>query len=135
MTAVQFSAQQALPGTVPRAVPRAVPQVGAPRLRLTRRGRMVFTSVVAGPLAVLAIIVALNGGIAAAADASLATSSQSFTYVTIHAGQSLWHVAETVAPTADPRDVISDIMRLNQLDSSAVHPGDRIAIPTQYSRP
>jgi hypothetical protein len=101
------------------------------RLRLTRRGRFVVTSLAAGPLVALALVTALNSGIATA---TTDASTGSFEYVTVTAGQSLWELAESIAPTADPREVISDIARLNQLESSEVHPGVRIAIPVKYSR-
>ena len=105
--------------------------ISTPRLRLTRRGRVVFTTIVAGPLAAMALVTALNGGIATAtSDVSTGT----FDYVTVESGQSLWQLAETIAPNADPRDVISDIVRLNQLESSVVHPGERLAVPPAYSR-
>lgn len=107
------------------------PRPSMPRLRLTRRGRFAVTSLAAMPLVVLALVTALNGGMAAAtSDISTGT----FEYVTVHAGQSLWELAESIAPSADPRDVISDIVRLNQLQNSELHPGDRIAIPAAYSR-
>ncbi len=107
-----------------------------PRLRLTRRGRAVVTALVTGLIIGLALAFAMNGGIATAntdvSSGSLDTGS--FEYVTVDAGQSLWQLAESVAPGADPRDFISDIVRLNQLQSSVVHPGDRLAIPAVYSR-
>jgi hypothetical protein len=52
--------------------------------------------------------------------------------VTVDSGQSLWQVAETLAPTADPRDVIADIMQLNQLESADVLAGQQLAIPAKY---
>jgi hypothetical protein len=105
--------------------------VARPRLRLTRRGRAVLTILAATPLVAMALVLALNGGMAAA-NADLSTGT--FQYVTVEPGQSLWQVAESIAPNADPRDVISDIVRLNQLDGSVVHPGEQLAIPTAYSR-
>ncbi len=109
---------------------QAAPQ-HTPRLRLTRRGRVVMTTLVAGPLVALALATALNGGIASA---SSEPPSHSLEYVTVQAGQSLWGLAESIAPSSDPRDVISDIVRLNQLEDSELHPGLRIAIPAEYSR-
>ena len=49
--------------------------------------------------------------------------------VTVESGQSLWAIAQTVAPSADPREVIDSIMRLNQLSSYDVVPGQELAIP------
>lgn len=108
---------------------------GAPRthLRLTRRGRVVFTTLGAAPLVIGSLALALNGGVAAAAeDAGHARASAAFDYVTIEAGQSLWQLAETVAPREDPREVIADIVNLNQLASEAVQPGQRLALPADY---
>lgn len=117
-------------------------------LHLTRRGRIVFTIMAAVPLIIGALAFALNGGMAAATGqgasagigAGLGAGSDAvtvdataFEYVTIYSGQSLWQVAETLAPTADPRDVIAEIVSLNQLSSEAVQPGQRLALPTKYS--
>ncbi|HEY2557153.1 MAG TPA: LysM peptidoglycan-binding domain-containing protein [Diaminobutyricibacter sp.] len=98
-------------------------------LRLTRRGRAVITSLAAVPLVVGAFLFAMNGG---GAIATGPTAHTQFAYVTVHSGQSLWSIAEKVAPSADPRDVIADIVSLNQLQSAVVTPGQRIAIPAQY---
>ena len=101
----------------------------SPRLHLTKRGRSVFTALAATPLVIAALFFALNGGMATA---SLDGSDAAFQYVTVETGQSLWHVAETIAPTADPRDVIIEIMKLNQLQSADVFAGQELAIPAQY---
>ena len=109
-------------------------------LRLTRRGRIVFTTMAAVPLIIGALAFALNGGMAAATgqgasagNDAVTVDATAFEYVTIYSGQSLWQVAETLAPTADPRDVIAEIVSLNQLSSEAVQPGQRLALPTKYS--
>ena len=101
-----------------------------PRLRLTRRGRFVFASLVAFPLAIVAGVFALNGGVAIA---SGATSSATFEYVQVESGQSLWQLAAAIAPDADPREVVSDIVHLNQLPSADVQPGQQLAVPATYS--
>ncbi len=98
-------------------------------LRLTRRGRAVITTLAAVPLVIGAFVFAINGGGAVANGSGTHTP---FAYVTVHSGQSLWSIAEKIAPTADPRDVIADIVSLNQLQSAVVTPGQRIAIPEQY---
>jgi hypothetical protein len=102
----------------------------APRLRLTKRGRVVLTTLVALPLIVAALAFGLNGGMATATSTS---SSTTFHYVTVEAGQSLWQLALEIAPTADPREVISDVVQLNQLSSPEVQVGQRLAIPVRYS--
>ena len=107
------------------------------RLHLTRRGRVVFTTLAAIPLAAAALALALNGGIAAAEGtsagaATVADVATVFDYVTIASGQSLWQLAETIAPTSDPRDVIAEIVSLNQLPSENVQPGQRLALPARF---
>jgi hypothetical protein len=100
------------------------------RLHLTRRGRVVFTTLAAIPLVAGALFFAVNGGGAVATDTS---STVQFHYVTVQSGQSLWSIATSVAPSADPRDVIAEIVSLNQLQSAVVTPGQRVAIPAQYA--
>lgn len=104
------------------------------RLRLTRRGRIVLTAVICAPLVAGAAVTAINGGQAFADSVSSESnaSTTEFQYVTIQSGQSLWRVAESIAPSADPRDVIADIVNLNQLTSVEVRPGQRVAIPAKY---
>jgi LysM repeat protein len=101
------------------------------RLHLTRRGRAVFTTLAAVPIAIGALIFALNGGTAAAGDGA---AGASFDYVTVQSGESLWQLAESLAPSADPREVIADIVNLNQLASAEIEPGQQLAIPAEYSQ-
>ncbi|MBF4619045.1 hypothetical protein ITJ44_13270 [Clavibacter sp. VKM Ac-2873] len=100
------------------------------RLRITRRGRAVLTALVAVPLALGVGLVALNGG---AAVASKDASGTTFEYVTVASGQSLWDLAEEIAPSADPRDVIASVVDLNRLPSSDVAAGQQLAVPAQYA--
>lgn len=101
-----------------------------PRLRLTTRGRVVLFALVAFPVAIALFAMSLNGGEAfATADAR----SDSFDYVTVLAGQSLWELALELDPSADPRDVIYDVLRLNQLTSAQIYPGQRLAVPAAYT--
>jgi hypothetical protein len=101
-----------------------------PHLRITRRGRAVLTLLVAIPVAIGAAVMGV-GAVGAAAGSH--SSSATFEYVTVEPGESLWQVAEGVAPQADPREVVADILSLNNLSSGDVQPGQRLAIPTQYS--
>lgn len=101
----------------------------APRLRLTRRGRIVLTAAAAAPIVAALLFPGLSGTSAVATD-TIATAG--LEYVTVMQGESLWQLAEYVAPEADPRVVISDIMSLNRLDSGEVEAGARLAIPGKY---
>ena len=104
--------------------------IARPRLRITRRGRAVLALLVAIPLAIGAAVTGI-GAIGAAAGTQGSTAT--FQYVTVDPGESLWQVADEVAPNADPRDVIAGIVSLNNLSSGDVQPGQRLAIPAQYS--
>jgi hypothetical protein len=101
----------------------------APRLRLTKRGRVVFTTLASLPVVAAVMFFALNGGGATATSSSGAALEE----ITLQAGQSLWQLAEDIAPHDDPRDVISDIMAVNQLESGSVQAGQRLLLPSEYS--
>jgi hypothetical protein len=106
-------------------LPAAEPKT---RLRITKRGRRVLTAAVALPLVIGALVAALNSG-GAVADAEGA--SNDFTYVTMAQGESLWQLAQEIAPNSDPRDVVAEIVSLNQLHGE-VQAGQKIAIPAGY---
>lgn len=102
------------------------------RLRLTKRGRRVIVALVALPIVIAAFMLALNGGGATASDQTSAKmSATTFSYVTVGAGQTLWQLAQSLAPTADPRDLIDQIVSLNQIHGE-IQQGQRLAIPAGY---
>ena len=127
---------------LPASTSRASVRSSAPatrartRLRLTRRGRVVLTLLVAIPLVIGVALAMLNGGRASAgaAQSSGGQSAVTFQTVTIQPGESLWQLAEHEAPNSDPRDFIQDVVSLNDLQSSAVQAGEQIAIPTKYTQ-
>lgn len=104
----------------------------SPKLRLTTRGRVVLSSLAALPVAIALFLMTLNGG-GATATSNHATGD--FDYVTVMAGQTMWQLALELDPTADPRDIIHDILNLNQLNNAQIYPGQRLAIPTAYTGP
>lgn len=108
----------------PVPVPRSTRQAAAP-VRLTRRGR-------AGLLGAL-IGVALVGGLTFSQNTSVATDSaplaQSYEYVVIEPGQTLWQIARRAAPGVDPRVTIDRILELNALPGADIRAGERIALP------
>lgn len=97
------------------------------RLRLTRRGRLVFGALAALPLVFGLAVFGLSNAPAVAGDSS--SSSAQLSYVTVQSGDSLWNIAESVAPSRDPRDVVADIVKLNGLASANVPVGTSIAFP------
>lgn len=118
--------------TLPAAAP-ATP-AATTRLRMTVRGRRALALLVATPVLAAASLagVGVLGDALAGAVASSTTGAASFETVTVMPGQSLWQIAQTVAPAADPRDVIAEIEMLNGI-GGAIQPGEQLAIPSQYT--
>ena len=103
-------------------------------LRLTARGRRVFMTLAAIPVVIGAFLFAINGGGAQASLESTVQPGVEYTYVTVAAGESVWAIAEDIAPTADPRDVVDDILEFNGMSSAEIMPGQRLALPAQYAQ-
>jgi hypothetical protein len=100
---------------------------GATHLRLTKRGRAVLLSLICTPLVIAALAIGINSGGATATNSAAPLKS-----VTVSSGETLWQLARHVAPNSDPRDVVSDIMNVNQLTTANLYPGERLEIPSQY---
>ncbi len=132
MSAIAFSAG----ATAAPALPWQPHPGVQPRLRITRRGRAVLALVIAIPLATGGAVAGLGavGAAAGTPGSSEHGGAASFRYVTVQPGESLWQLARSVAPTADPRDVVADIQNLNDMGSGDIQPGQRIAIPAKYAR-
>jgi hypothetical protein len=118
------------PGAAGVAHGAGVPE---PPLRLTRRGRAVLRAlVVLGLVGLMAATALLMAHRADAADGPAPK-----TVVKHHVvlpGETLWGIATGLAPGADPRDTIAAIVEFNSLQSSAVHAGQDLALPPQFSR-
>ncbi|MBO0981373.1 LysM peptidoglycan-binding domain-containing protein [Microbacterium sp. SD291] len=111
-----------------------IPARPATRLRLTARGRQALLVLAAVPLAIGIGFAAISGGSAVASGQEAAASGTAvFETMTVMPGDTLWSIAESLAPSADPRDVIGDITRLNLLQGGALQVGQELAIPAQYS--
>ncbi|UNK72001.1 LysM peptidoglycan-binding domain-containing protein [Microbacterium sp. H1-D42] len=111
--------------------PVNVPAVKATRLRLTTRGRRVLLAIAALPIVIGIAVSVIAGGSALASGAQAAPVS--FETVTVLPGDTLWSIAAEVAPEADPRVVIEDVKRLNNLSSGLIQVGSDIAIPVAYA--
>lgn len=132
----------------------AAPAVGGkpPRLRLTRRGRLVLVvlpAVLAGTSALVGLTapfaeaqpVRLASTVAAGAVSARAVPTGTVSArtvsartvpprtVVVGAGDTLWSIAERIAPQADPRDVVADLERANHLPGATVQAGERLALP------
>jgi LysM repeat protein len=105
-----------------------------PRLRLTRRGRIVLIGL---PLVLLAALLLSLAGLlnspAKAADTASGLSVTETATVTVQSGESLWTIAGSVDPGRDPRDTIADIVQLNNLEDGKVMPGQQLFVPSAGS--
>ena len=105
-----------------RAVPDAKP---APRVRLTRRGKVVVLTVA---VAVIALLVVMFGSSSFAGDQ--AGAAPETTSVRVLPGQTLWEIAAEANPNGDIRKTVDEIVRLNSLpNASALQLGSEIAVP------
>jgi len=121
------SSRPAAAPAAPRAVVahRAAPKPA--RLRLTRRGRVVLVVLPA----VLALSSAFVGVSAPFAQADTAGARAS---VVVADGDTLWTIAERLAPAADPRDTVAQLERANGLSGAQVAAGARLVIPEGLGR-
>ena len=95
----------------------------ASHTRLTRRGRVLL---LAALVAVLFGAFSLGRSVSEAAPPSAQPAQH---LVTVQQGDSLWTLAQRVAPDNDPRDVVARIRDLNDLSSSSLTPGQQLVLP------
>lgn len=98
------------------------------RLRLTTRGRVVVTLLVAAVLIAAALAIGFFAGVPTASAGS--NSAMSYTSVTVGEGDNLWDVVQPHAPAGhDVRDYILLVQEVNDLESTVVHPGQVLELP------
>jgi hypothetical protein len=98
--------------------------VGSKRpVRLTARGRLVVVLV-----ALVLLVVGFSLGHVASQAAGPGRHVAPPT-ITVQPGETLWRLAERVAPGSDPRLVVTRIEQLNHLDSPAVLAGQQLVVP------
>lgn len=95
-------------------------------VRLTRRGRTVLVLLLAGLL-----LTAFSLGRQATQAAGVVSegAAQPLEQATVQPGESLWSVAQRIAPDNDPREVVAQIRRLNDLSSSQLQVGQHLLLP------
>jgi hypothetical protein len=104
---------------------RHVPAAEAP-LRLTRRGRLVVRLLGgAGLLLVVAVGVLTGPSALAGPESGRVPVAQRV----VLPGETLWGIAGEVAPGADRRETVAQIMELNGLSSAEVTAGTRLSVP------
>jgi hypothetical protein len=112
-------------GVVSRPVGVRVVRPAPGHLRLTRRGRLV-TAAAALLIAVLTLVgvVSRAGTLRETAPVPASAPAQ----VVVGPGETLWSIAERVAPDRDPRTVVAGIQRLNGLSTADVRAGQTLQL-------
>lgn len=116
----------------PATAPTYVPAVRARRTRLTRRGRrVVWASAILLLVAVITpvLLAMASGAQAANHGVPPSTVRAGMRQVVVKPGQSLWSIALSAEPKADPRVVIQQIVDFNALGSQLVVPGESLWVP------
>jgi Tfp pilus assembly protein FimV len=108
-----------------RAVRTAGP-VAPPRARLTRRGRFVLLA-----LAVLVLLAVISIGGTGSQAATYVENGPSLQQTTVQPGDTLWSVAQRIAPGNDPREVVDQIRRINHLTTSSLQAGQQLLLPAR----
>jgi len=113
---------------------RTTPQVRATRIarvsmhkpaaQLTPRGRLV---VLLGGVVALFSAMLMFGSFA---NATLSSQGPATQIVVVQPGESLWSIAQSIAPGADPRETVSRIRDLNGMTSAVVVKGQSLIVPT-----
>lgn len=118
----------ALPISVPDRSP-ADARAARP-LTLTRRGRLVLIGL---PIVLgVSMLVVLGAFLTSTAQAGEGPARTSTTVdVTVVSGETLWGIAEDHAPDRDPRDVVAEIVELNNLTSSVLQAGQSLSVPVR----
>jgi hypothetical protein len=99
-------------------------------LRLTRRGRMVVV-ILAAALATVAITAASMAfsGAQATNHGRPGAGYAGMHQIVVQPGQTLWSIAAQAEPSADPRQVIQEILTANSMTGSAVQAGQLLWVP------
>lgn len=105
-------------------------------LRLTRRGRMLLLGIPALALTavlVISLLAVLLGSLASPANAATRYSPVDMASyaapVTVLQGDSLWSIAAVSDPTRDVRDVVAEIVALNELGTGVLQAGQQLYVP------
>lgn len=104
------------------------PRPAAP-LRLTRRGRLLLIGLPA--MLIVGALLTVIGFFTTPAMASAGSglNAPAGQKVTVSGGETLWSLAVELAPERDPRDVVAEIVELNNLTSSVVQAGEQLFVP------
>jgi hypothetical protein len=94
------------------------------RTRLTRRGRLVLLG-----LCALILLAVISVGRAGSQAATATETGPMLQQTTVQQGETLWAVAQRIAPRNDPREIVAQIRRINHLQTSNLRVGQQLLLP------
>jgi len=100
--------------------------VASRHMTITRRGRVVISTLVASAIVAVGLLFAGPGAQAGAEAGATAPG------YTVLAGETLWSIAQELVPGQDPRITIEQLMRANNLRSADIRPGDVLLLPSGF---
>ncbi|MDP1877387.1 MAG: LysM peptidoglycan-binding domain-containing protein [Actinomycetota bacterium] len=118
--------RQAVPRSTSRRSTERLSSAASAGLRLTARGRL---ALILASVAFLALAIMASARFTAEASAAFGTTGPATAIVVVQPGETLWQIAQTVAPQVDPRETVGTIRELNGLGHEAVQPGQSIVVP------
>ena len=100
------------------------------RVRLTPRGRFITRLAVIASLSILLLsgFAAVTGASAGSTDTAIPTP---YVKVSVKPGDTLWSIAESIAPRGDRRSLVADMVEINRLTTPELQAGQKIYIPTR----
>ncbi|HSP39135.1 MAG TPA: LysM peptidoglycan-binding domain-containing protein [Frankiaceae bacterium] len=93
-----------------------------PGLHLTRRGRLVA-------LLLLFVVLTVAFSVGRVTSTALGDPNAPAAEVIVQRGDTLWSIAERIAPDADPRATARDLMAVNGLGSPSLEAGQHLRLP------
>jgi LysM repeat protein len=78
------------------------------------------------------LLFAAFSSLRARAEGSTSMSAPQLQQTTVAPGESLWSVAQRIAPGRDPRPVVDQIRRLNHLPGVGVQAGQQLLLPSGH---
>jgi hypothetical protein len=120
-----------VPDRAERSRSGADARVSPAPLRLTRRGRIVVSVLLVTilSLTVLLMTMLVSGHAQATNHGEPGAGYQGMHQVVVQPGQTLWSIAAKADPSADPRDVVREIMSANALGSPSITAGQLLWVP------
>ena len=123
-TAILMSTTTLIRPTADRTAAQARVDSAPSAVRLTRRGQTLVV------LVALALMLVALAAVRVSTHATSTATPVSYATVVVQPGQTLWTIAQGLAPVVDPRITVAQLIELNHLDGGALAAGQRLQVPS-----